>query len=104
VLARPRPHPGRPSPRTSRPSTCRRSSVFAKNIVIPPFFILHIAGRSNTLAQARRLANVLGAAGIPVTLVAGRETTHASINDNIGAPDDPVAAELFAFVAEALRR
>ena len=71
---------------------------------IPPFLILHIAGHPDTGAQARRMANVLEAAGIPVKVVAGRETTHASINDNIGAPNDPVTKELFAFVAEALKR
>jgi hypothetical protein len=47
---------------------------------------------------------VLEATGIAAKVVAGRETTHASINDNIGAPDDPVTAELFAFVAQALKR
>ena len=71
---------------------------------IPPFLILHIAGHPDTGAQARRMGNVLEAAGIPVKVVAGRETTHASINDNIGAPNDPVTKELFAFVAEALKR
>jgi acetyl esterase/lipase len=71
---------------------------------LPPFLILHIAGHPDTTAQARRLANVLGAAGVPVKVVAGRETTHASINDNIGAANDPVTKELFAFVAEALKR
>ena len=70
---------------------------------IPPFLILHIAGHPDTTAQARRLAAVLTAAAIPVKVVAGRETTHASINDNIGTPDDPVTKELFAFVNEALR-
>ena len=76
----------------------------APNKGIPPFLILHIAGHPDTGAQARRMANVLEAAGIPVKVVAGRETTHASINDNIGAPNDPVTKELFAFVAEALKR
>ena len=71
---------------------------------IPPFLILHIAGHPDTSAQARRMANVLEAAGIPVKVVAGRETTHASINDNIGAPNDPVTREVSAFVAEALKR
>jgi arylformamidase len=71
---------------------------------IPPFLILHIAENPDTGAQARRMADVLKAAGIPVKVVAGRETTHASINDNIGAPNDPVTKELFAFVAEALKR
>jgi arylformamidase len=76
----------------------------APNKGIPPFLILHIAGHPDTGAQARRMANVLEAAGIPVKVVAGRETTHASINDNIGAPNDPVTKELFAFVADALER
>jgi arylformamidase len=76
----------------------------ARNKGIPPFLILHIAGNPDTGAQARRLADVLQAAGISAKVVAGRETTHASINDNIGAPNDPVTKELFAFVAEALKR
>ncbi len=76
----------------------------ARDKGIPPFLILHIAGNPDTGAQARRMANVLEAAGIPVKVVAGRETTHASINDNIGAANDPVAKELFAFVADVLKR
>jgi arylformamidase len=76
----------------------------ARNKGIPPFLILHIAGHPDTGAQARRLANVLEAAGISAKVVAGREATHASINDDIGAPNDPVTAELFAFVAQALKR
>ena len=71
---------------------------------IPPFLILHIAGHPDTTAQARRLAAVLGAAGIPAKVVAGREATHASINDNIGTMGDPVTRELLAFVAEVLGR
>ena len=76
----------------------------ARNKGIPPFLILHIAANPDTGAQARRLAGVLEAAGISAKVVAGRETTHASINDNIGTAGDPVTKELFAFVAEALKR
>ena len=76
----------------------------AKNKGIPPFLILHIAANPDTGAQARRLAGVLEAAGISAKVVAGRETTHASINDNIGTANDPVTKELFAFVAGALKR
>ena len=76
----------------------------AKDKGIPPFLILHIAGHPDTGAQARRLAAVLQDAGISVKVVAAREATHASINDNIGAANDPVTKELFAFVAEALKR
>ena len=76
----------------------------ARDKGIPPFLILHIAGHPDTTAQARRMANVLETAGIPVKVVSGRETTHASINDNIGAPNDAVTKDLFAFVADALKR
>ena len=75
----------------------------ARNKGIPPFLILHIAGHPDTTAQARRLANVLEAAGISVKVVAGRETTHASINDNIGVPNDPVTKEVLAFAAAAIK-
>lgn len=65
---------------------------------IPPFLILHVAGHPDTTAQARRLAAVLGAAGISARVVAGRETTHAKINDDLGKANDPVTRELLAFV------
>jgi acetyl esterase/lipase len=61
----------------------------ARDKGIPPFLILHIAGNPDTGAQARRLAAVLETAGISARVVAGRETTHASINDNIGVANDP---------------
>jgi acetyl esterase/lipase len=76
----------------------------ARNKGIPPFLILHIAGHPDTSAQARRLATVLEAAGISAKVVAGRETTHASINDNIGVSNDPVTKELLAFAAGAIKR
>jgi arylformamidase len=76
----------------------------ARNKGIPPFLILHIAGHPDTSAQARRMAEVLGAAGISVKVVAGREATHTSINENLGVHDDAVTKELFAFVAQALER
>jgi arylformamidase len=75
----------------------------ARDKGIPPFLILHITGNADTTAQARRMANVLEAAGIPVKVV-GSDTTHGNINDNLGAANDPVTKELFAFVAEALKR
>ena len=76
----------------------------AKDKNIPPFLILHIAGHPDTTAQARRMAAVLQGAGISVKVVAGRETTHASINDNLGTATDPVTKELFTFVADVLKR
>ena len=75
----------------------------ARDKGIPPFLIVHIAGNADTTAQARRMANVLETAGIPVKVVR-RETTHEQLNDDIGAPNDSVTKELFAFVADALKR
>jgi acetyl esterase/lipase len=76
----------------------------AKAKGIPPFLILHIGGNPDTGAQARRLSAVLQAAGISAKVVVGREATHGSLNDNLGAADDPITRELFAFVAAALER
>jgi len=75
----------------------------APNKGIPPFLILHISRNPDTSAQARRLAAVLQAAEISAKVV-GRDTTHEGLNDAIGAPDDPVTKEVFAFVADALKR
>lgn len=74
----------------------------ARDKGIPPFLILHIAGNPDTTAQARRFANVLESAAIPVKVVRG-DTTHETLNDNLGAPNDPVTKELFAFVAGVLK-
>jgi arylformamidase len=76
----------------------------AANKGIPPFLILHISGNPDTTAQARRMADALEASGISAKVVPGRESTHASINDNIGAANDPITKEVFAFVAAALGR
>jgi len=70
---------------------------------IPPFLILHIAGNDDTSAQARRFADALQAAGISAKVV-GRDTTHEGLNDEIGAPGDPVTMEVFTFVTAALNR
>ena len=76
----------------------------ARNKGIPPFLILHIGGNPDTTAQAKRLADVLEAAGISAKIVVGREATHTTINDNLGVPNDPVSMEVFAFAADAVKR
>ena len=76
----------------------------ARNKGIPPFLILHIGGNPDTGAQARRLAGVLESAGISAKVVAARDATHASINDNIGTAGDAVTTAVFGFVAEALKK
>ena len=75
----------------------------AKDQGIPPFLILHVADHPDTSAQANRLGAVLKEAGIPVTLFAGRDTTHSRLNDNLGTPDDLASKTLFEFVDGALK-
>lgn len=71
---------------------------------LPPFLILHVAEHPDTSAQAQRFSTVLKEAGVPVTVVGVRETTHAQINDKLGSSDDPGSQALFAFVQQALGR
>jgi acetyl esterase/lipase len=75
----------------------------ARDKGIPPFLILHVAGHPDTTAQAQRLGNVLKAAGVPATVFAAPETTHARINADLGKPDDPATQALFAFLAKVLK-
>ena len=72
----------------------------AKGKGIPPFLVMYVAGHPDNNAQAQRLANSLKAAGIPVTLYGGRETTHDKINNDIGLPDDPGTKLLWGFVGK----
>lgn len=76
----------------------------ARNKGIPPFFVLHVAGHPDTTAQAQRLGNVLKDAGVPVTVFAARESTHAKINADLGQPDDPATKALFEFLGKALEK
>jgi acetyl esterase/lipase len=68
----------------------------------PPFLVLHVAGHPDTTAQAQRFATVLGQAGVPATVYAGRETTHAKINADIGLPGDPATTAIADFMASRL--
>lgn len=76
----------------------------AKDKGIPPFLILHVADHPDTSAQAQRLANVLKAAGVPVTVFGGKETTHNKINADLGLPGDAATKALFAFLGKALKK
>jgi hypothetical protein len=50
------------------------------------------------------MANALEVAGARVQVVAGRETTQASINENLRMLTNPVTKELLAFVADAVKQ
>ena len=71
---------------------------------IPPFLILHVADHPDTSAQAQRLGSVLKTAGVPVRVLAAKETTHNKISAQLGLPDQPTTKALFEFVGEALKK
>lgn len=76
----------------------------AKGKGIPPFLLLHVAEHPDVSAQATRLATVLKEAGVPVTVYAGKDTTHGRINADLGKPDDPGTKAVFDFLDKALKK
>jgi acetyl esterase/lipase len=76
----------------------------AKGKSIPPFLILHVAARPETKAQAHWLAEKLKDAGVSAQVVAAEGTTHATINSNLGLPDDRPTQEMWDFMAKALKK
>ena len=70
----------------------------AKGKGIPPFLLLYFPGNPNTRVQARRLQNVLQAAGIPVRAYGKGDSNHSRLNNDLGKPDDPATSELYKFL------
>jgi arylformamidase len=71
---------------------------------IPPFLILHVAARPETKDQSHWLADKLKDVGVPAQVVAAEGTTHATINSNLGLPDDGPTQEMWKFMAKALKK
>jgi acetyl esterase/lipase len=78
----------------------------AKDKGIPPFLILHIAGRleSGTAIQAQVLANALQVAGIPVRVFAAEGKTHNTLDSDLGVPGDPSTLAVFEFLEGILKK
>jgi acetyl esterase/lipase len=78
----------------------------AKDKGIPPFLILHIAGRleSGTAIQAQVLANALQVAGIPVRVFAAEGKTHNTLDSDLGVPGDPSTLAVFEFLEGILNK
>lgn len=75
----------------------------AKGKGIPPFLVIHVADHPDNSAQARRLAAVLKAAEVPVTVFGGKETNHTKINAFIGTEGDATTKALDEFVTRILK-
>ena len=106
-----RPGAKRPSSyRTKFPEGSDRelSSVLyvAKDKGIPPFLILHIAGRleSGTAIQAQVLANALQVAGIPVKVFAAEGKTHTTLDSDLGVAGDRPTLAVFEFLEGILKK
>jgi len=76
----------------------------ARNKLIPPFLILHVADHTDTAAQAHRLWSELREAGIEAKMFGAAGTDHVKLDHDLGVPGDPSTAELFAFVDVALKK
>ena len=71
----------------------------AKGKGIPPFLLFYFSGNPETRAQAQRLAEVLKAAEIPVTLSGKSDSNHVRLNNGIGVPGDPATEALDQFLS-----
>ena len=76
----------------------------AKDKNIPPFLILYVADHPDNSAQAQRFGAVLKETGIPVTVLAGKDTNHTKINENLGVEADQTQKPLFEFMSQALKK
>jgi arylformamidase len=65
---------------------------------IPPVLILHVASRRDSKAQSEGLAAKLRGAGVEANVVPGEGKTHATINRELGQPDDPPTKAVFEFL------
>ena len=77
----------------------------ARDKGIPPFLILHIAGRpeSGTAIQAQVLANALQVAGVPVQVVAAEGKTHNTLDSDLGVPGEAPTEAVFEFLDRVLK-
>jgi arylformamidase len=70
---------------------------------IPPFLILHVAGRAASKDQSEVFAKALKEAGIAATVFAAEGKTHGTINSELGLPDDKATKAVFEFVDRQLK-
>ncbi len=67
---------------------------------IPPFLILHVASRRDSKAQSEGLASKLREADVEAKVVPAEGKTHATINRELGEPDDAPTQAVFEFLRD----
>jgi acetyl esterase/lipase len=76
----------------------------ARDKGIPPFLILHVADRPDSTAQSRAFAKALVGVGVQARVVPGEGKTHATINRELGLPDDKPTMAMFKFLKGLLEK
>lgn len=74
-----------------------------RNKGIPPFLILHVADRPDSTAQSQSFAKALNEAGVQAKVVPGNGKTHATINRELGLPNDEPTKALFEFLEKLVK-
>lgn len=70
---------------------------------IPAFLILHVADRQDSRAQSRAFAKALEGAAVRAQVVSSEGKTHATINRELGLPDDEPTKAVFEFLDRLLK-
>lgn len=70
----------------------------AKDNSVPPFLILHVADRPDSGAQSRAFAKALEGACVQAKVVPAKDKTHATINRELGLPNDEPTKAVFEFL------
>ena len=71
-----------------------------KDVGIPPFLVTYVASRLDAGIAARRLVATLRRADVRADIYPARGKTHATINRELGMPDDAVTLQMLAFLTE----
>jgi len=83
------------------PAVWKQASPFfhvAKGKGIPPFLVIYVATRLDSHAQSEALVKALVDAGGSAVLRAAANKTHASLNKDLGQPDDEPTNQVFSFL------
>ena len=78
-------------------------SHIARDKGIPPFLILHVADRPDSRSQSKAFAKALRDAGVEANVLPATGKTHATINSDLGLPDDKPTRSVFEFLDELNR-
>lgn len=65
---------------------------------VPPFLVTHVASRPDSTAQSTRLVEAIVAAGGKAERITAEGKSHATINRDVGDPEDEFSKRVMAFI------